>query len=584
MKRLLALAMVTALVLGLCACGSSQTAAPAATEAAPAATQAAAPAATEAAVPAATEAAPAAPEASNEGDAMKAMWYQAVGIDTMFESPWWDLQNLGVYGIFEGLVAQETDGATMKGVLATDWTVSDDGLTYTFNIRPNVKWHDGETLTSEEVALSLSAAAESPVVQIGKATLSMIEGAAAAAEAAAADPAAKATMISGITFDDTSVTVKITAVNKMFLTELANHKVLPMHIYKDIPLLDLKTLETYVGTGPYMINKVQFPDFYTVTAFPEYWGEQPGIKNMIFTSYIAGGNDAAVNAVITGDLDYVYGNAMNDIAVAKNITTQNPDTTFVIQSSTYNRKLFCNLFPREDGKTKADLQKKEVRQAFNLLLDKEAMASVYAGQAEALTTFVPNNNPLFNSDIPKFQRNVEEAKKLLDAAGFDYSQTYEVYTAYTDSSTTDLLSFMKQNFSEAGINLEFYQVDTGTWSTVSAGKNYDFFYGSNGATTNAVQQYEKVISTWSQDYGNKEGRAALYDADYSAWLATADESAARKYSDALQATLIDDCYQIPIYAMNTIVTYNNRVTVPADLLVYDNQQLRDWHWADWKLN
>lgn len=578
MKRLFACVMTAAMILGLCACSGSQTTAPASTTAAAAETTA--PAATT--VAAAETAAPVAEGESQ--DAMKVMWYQSLGIDTMFESPWWDLQNLGVYGIFEGLVAQENDGATMKGQLATDWTVSDDGLTYTFNIRPNVKWHDGETLTAEEVALSLSAAAESSVVQIGKATLSMIEGAAEAAEAAAADPAAKPAMISGITFDDTSITIRIKVANKMFLTELGNHKVLPMHLYKDIPLLDLKTLETYIGTGPYMIDKVQFPDFYTVKAFPDYWGEQPGIKGMILTSYAAGGNDAAVNAVITGDLDYVYGNAMNDIAVAKNITTQNPDTTFVIQSSTYNRKLFINQFPREDGKTKADLQKKEVRQAFNLLLDKEAMASVYAGQAEALTTFVPNNNPLFNSDIPKFQRNVEEAKKLLDAAGFDYSQTYQVYTAYTDTSTGDLLSFMKQNFSEVGINLEFYQADTGTWQTVSAGKNYDFFYGSNGATTNAVQQYEKVISTWSQDYGNKEGRAALYDADYSAWLATADESAARKYSDALQATLIDDCYQIPIYAMNTIVTYNNRVTVPADLLVYDNQQIRDWHWADWKIN
>lgn len=578
MKRLFACVMTAAMILGLCACSGSQTTAPASTTAAAAETTA--PAATT--VAAAETAAPVAEGESQ--DAMKVMWYQSLGIDTMFESPWWDLQNLGVYGIFEGLVAQENDGATMKGQLATDWTVSDDGLTYTFNIRPNVKWHDGETLTAEEVALSLSAAAESSVVQIGKATLSMIEGAAEAAEAAAADPAAKPAMISGITFDDTSITIRIKVANKMFLTELGNHKVLPMHLYKDIPLLDLKTLETYIGTGPYMIDKVQFPDFYTVKAFPDYWGEQPGIKGMILTSYAAGGNDAAVNAVITGDLDYVYGNAMNDIAVAKNITTQNPDTTFVIQSSTYNRKLFINQFPREDGKTKADLQKKEVRQAFNLLLDKEAMASVYAGQAEALTTFVPNNNPLFNSDIPKFQRNVEEAKKLLDAAGFDYSQTYQVYTAYTDTSTGDLLSFMKQNFSEVGINLEFYQADTGTWQTVSAGKNYDFFYGSNGATTNAVQQYERVISTWSQDYGNKEGRAALYDADYSAWLATADESAARKYSDALQATLIDDCYQIPIYAMNTIVTYNNRVTVPADLLVYDNQQIRDWHWADWKIN
>lgn len=513
------------------------------------------------------------------------MWVQAIGIDTMFESPWYDMQNLGLQGIYQGLVAMESDGVTVTGILATDWTVSDDGLTYKFNIRPNVKWHDGETLTPEEVAYSMSAAAVSPVCQIGSTTLRQIVGAAEAAEAAGANEAATVTLLPGITYDDTSVTCQLVSANKMFLIQLGEHRVLPMHLYMDRPLIDFKAFDTLIGTGPYKVDKVQFPDYYTAVAFEDYWGEQPGIKEMIMTSYYAGGDDAAINAMITGDLDIVYGNAMNDISVANNIVAQNPDATYAIQSSSYNRKLMFNFNDREDGKTKQDLKKKEVRQAFNMLLDKDALASVYAGQAEGLTTFVPNSNPYYNSDIPNFKRDVEGAKALLDAAGFDYSQVYDIYSYYTDQNTTDLLAYMKQNFADAGVQVEIHQVDTGTWATVSAGRNFDINYGSNGARTNAVQLYETVCGFFSQNRGLQEERSALYDADYKAWLATSDEAAARQYSDRLQASLLDFCDQIPVYAMNTIVTYNaKRLTVPENLFAFDNQTLRNWHWSEWKIN
>lgn len=525
-----------------------------------------------------------APAESSQEKVLRLMWHQGIGIDTMFESPWWDIQHLGAFMVFEPLVAQEPDGSTMAGVLASDWEISPDGLIYNFTIRDGVTWHDGTPLTAEAVAWSLSAAAQSPMSQIAGTTLKEIEGSDEATEAAAADANATAVMLSGITFDDHTVTVKLKAPDKMFLTQIAMHKVMPMHVYQNIPLAEMKGIETYVGTGPYCLDQVSFPDYYTLKPYEGYWGEQPGISKVLLTSYAAGGNDAAVNAMIVGDLDFVYGNAMSDIAVAENIVSQNPDTTYDIQSSTYNRKLILNLNERSDGKTKADLQKKEVRQAFNLLLDKDSLSSVYAGQAEPLTTFVPSNNPLYNSDIPVFTRDLELAKSLLNGADFDYSQTYELITGYTDQTTADLLGFVKQNFADAGVNVEVKILDTGTFSSMIAEGSFDISYGSNGSRTNAVQQYETVCSTFVQDWGHKEEREKLYDGDYKAWLASQDETAARQYSDALQVTLLDDCYQIPIYAMNTIVTYSKDLTLPQGLTTYDNLTVRNWHWEAWTLN
>ena len=48
--------------------------------------------------------------------------------------------------------------------------------------------------------------------------------------------------------------------------------------------------------------------------------------------------------------------------------------------------------------------------------------------------------------------------------------------------------------------------------------------------------------------------------------------------------MVDNCYQVPIYAMNTIVTYNTRVQLPEGLCNYDNLITRNWHWDEWALN
>jgi oligopeptide transport system substrate-binding protein len=61
--------------------------------------------------------------------------------------------------LFEGLLNQDAQGNPVPGV-ATDWTVSDDGLTYTFNLRPEAKWSDGTPVTAEDFVYSWRRAAD----------------------------------------------------------------------------------------------------------------------------------------------------------------------------------------------------------------------------------------------------------------------------------------------------------------------------------------------------------------------------------------------------------------------------------------
>ena len=81
-------------------------------------------------------------EQAAEDNVLRLMWDAQMGTDTIFESPWRDLQCLYPYMVFDSLFSYEADG-TIVYKLAESHTVSADGLVYTFTIRGGVTWSDG---------------------------------------------------------------------------------------------------------------------------------------------------------------------------------------------------------------------------------------------------------------------------------------------------------------------------------------------------------------------------------------------------------------------------------------------------------
>lgn len=107
----------------------------------------------------------------------------------------------------------------------------------------------------------------------------------------------EADTISGITSEGNTVTIKVTQPTAQFLKTISGVMILPAHLLSDVSWADMNAADYWtkpVGTGPYCINEVKFPDYFTVTRYDGYWGEPAGIKNAQFVSYAAGGNDAAV--------------------------------------------------------------------------------------------------------------------------------------------------------------------------------------------------------------------------------------------------------------------------------------------------
>ena len=532
---------------------------------------------------AAESAAPAGEDLSETGT-LKLAWVAGIGTDTMFESPFHDIKSLYPNMLFSTLVKIQSDG-TYSNDLATDYTVSDDGTVYTFKLNPDAKFTDGTPVTAADAAFSLNVATGFEKSWI-KNYLKSIKGTAAMADGSA-------TELEGVkVVDDNTLEITLDKADNTLLYGLAAMAVIPQHAFEGVALTDVPTNEAFwkkpFGSGPYVIDEVSFPNYFTMVRNDDYYGNKAGIKNVLFTSYDTGGNEAVVAATIAGDLDFIFGDAVNDSNTMSNITAQNTDITSVMIPSSYTRQFRFNLSGSSDGKYNEAVQDPKVREAFSLIVDKDTIAAFYGDQAVAATTMVNPKDKLYNTEIPAYKRDVEKAKQLLDEAGFDYSKPIRFLYYYDDQTTADIMEVLKQNFADAGVKFEPFLATGDLTSIIYDQKNWDINYSGGGSVADPIFGYQYMVpdgGNWDMLYGNVEERGNTYGKFYADYVGAKDEAAKKAAADALQKQEVTDNYDINIYNLNKLVGYNAaHLQFDTSILDADYQQQKAYKFDTWKLS
>jgi peptide/nickel transport system substrate-binding protein len=177
--------------------------------------------------------------------------------------------------IFEGLTRFAPDGSVIPG-LAESWDISEDGLTYTFNLREGVTFHDGSAMTAEDVVFSLDRARAEDSTNAQKPLFAGIESVEAV--------------------DDTTVVVTLTAPDGAFPFKMA---------WGDAVIVDPASAETNatnpVGTGPFRFSEWVQGDRVEIVRNDDYWGEPVALEAATF-QFISDPN-AAFAAMMSGDID-----------------------------------------------------------------------------------------------------------------------------------------------------------------------------------------------------------------------------------------------------------------------------------------
>lgn len=281
--------------------------------------------------------------------------------------------------IVQSTLVKYTSELNFENELAVDYKLSDDGLTWTFTIRNDAYFTDGEKVTADDVAFTLETAKASN----GSFDLTYIE--------------------SAVAQDETTVVITLSRPTSIFLNTLASVGIVPEHAYNDDYGMNP------IGSGPYKFVEWRPQEQIMFTANENYYGEAPDIKNVtvVFMS-----EDAALAAVKAGQVDVAY-------SVATLATTQvNGYHVEAIQSAD-NRGFTLPVLPDEGRTTQSGVPignnvtcNLEIRQAIAYAIDREHIADTvlngFGRPAYSENDGMPWNNP----DV-KIETDVEYAKKLL---------------------------------------------------------------------------------------------------------------------------------------------------------------------------
>jgi peptide/nickel transport system substrate-binding protein len=303
--------------------------------------------------------------------------------------------------VFDGLTANDDKGSIIPNV-AKQWAVSEDGKTYTFTLRENVKFIDGSELTAEDVAFTYTALCDPKYYGIYGNSFKALVGYRDYTEGSAKE-------VAGIKLiNKYEIAFSFTEARASLLYDFAIG-ILPKKFYDfkkgDIGVLEEKLLKP-IGSGAYKLNQYNIGKEILLERNPAYWKGQAAIPNITLKI-----SDDIMNAkgVITGDID--IGRVSTTIQNVKALKEAGFLELHLYDSNGYQ---YIGLNLRNEM-----FKDKKVRQALLYGLDRKAFIDAYYGGYG--TTY---NIPLakcswaYPKEINEYGYDKEKANRLLDEAGW----------------------------------------------------------------------------------------------------------------------------------------------------------------------
>ncbi|MFN7453769.1 MAG: ABC transporter substrate-binding protein [Pseudobdellovibrionaceae bacterium] len=319
--------------------------------------------------------------------------------------------------IYNTLVEFKHGSTEIEPALAQSWEISKDGLTYTFKLRPGVKWHTTEGFTStrdfnaDDVIFTFERQmkAEHPFHKVSNASYEYFNS------------MEMGKIIKSVTkIDDLTVEMKLSQMEAPFLANLAMDFASILSAEYGQKMLDAKTPEKVdtdpVGTGPFVFQSYQKDTMIRFKAFESYWKGKAKLDNLVFA--ITPDPSVRFQKLKAGECHLVAEPAPADLEAMKS----NP------KLKVYEKE-GLNVGYLAFNNEKAPFNKLEVRQAIHHALNRAAyLDSVYMGRAMVAKNPIPPTIWSYNEAVVDYDYNVEKAKELLKKAGFPNGFETELWT------------------------------------------------------------------------------------------------------------------------------------------------------------
>jgi ABC-type transport system substrate-binding protein len=349
----------------------------------------------------------------------------------------YDWQNWSVIkSIFDGLMDYKPGTTELEPDLAESYTVSDDGLTYTFKLRPGLKFHNGRAVTSADVKYSLERAVNPATQSPGGGYFGMIKGYEDVS-------GGKATELAGIaTPDDTTVVFTLTRPDATFLHLMAINfsYVVPR---EEVEKAGADWGKQPVGTGAFKFVEWIPGQRIALERNPDYFRQGvPYLDRLTFEF----GQDptVAVLRLKKGEVDIV-GDGIPPAQFAEVMADPANKDLIAAGEQLHTGYVTMNV-------TQPPFDNVKVRQAVNMAINKDRIVRLINNRGVPAVQALPPAMPAYNPDNKGYAYDPEGAKKLLAEAGAGDIAT-ELYAMNVDPNPR-IAQAIQQDLAAVGIKAE----------------------------------------------------------------------------------------------------------------------------------
>lgn len=370
------------------------------------------------------------------------------------------------HNVFETLLEYDHN-LELQPKLATEYSSSEDGLTWTFQLREGVKFHDGTDFNADAVVFNFERWMD-PKNEFHQGDFPYYPF-----------------LYGGFKGDENHLIESVRATGDHELEIKLKRKTAPFLSYLAISMFGIASpaaIEQYgsdlsehpVGTGPFMFEEWSRNSTITLVKNPNYWVEgKPYLDKLIYQ--VIPENASRLNALQTGEIDVLDGMNAGDTNVVEE--TQGLE---LLKRPSFNIGYMAFNMEKEP------FDDPLVRKAINLAIDKEEIVEAfYNGMADPATSPLPPSLWSHDEKLKKYDYNVEEAKKLLAEAGFKDGFKTELYTMSNPRpylpEPMKIAEAIQSDLAEIGITAEIVSMEWATYlEDTKNGKHSMAMYGWTG--------------------------------------------------------------------------------------------------------
>ena len=432
--------------------------------------------------------------------------------------------------------------------LALEWDVSDDATIYTFTLRQDAMWHDGEPVTSNDVVKTVRFIMTQATNINPARWISSLKGGQDFYDGVSDElPGVYAP-------DDFTVVFELVDTNVGWhLSATTDLQILPAHIFSGVAPEDIVEHhapawympELNIGSGPFKFVRAERDQFVELERNEDYYGGRPKLARIIFKNF--GAADTQFIALQKGELD--VWNVPQDF-YEQSLELDNVDIELVNRN--YIRVFLLNYESQI-------LSDKRVRQALAYAIDRVGICEgLYSGLCQPYNSYM-EMRPWVTDGLNQYEYNPEKAMELLAAAeadgAWDPDNVVRVNWYYSDALHQDIMAAIQQNLAAVGVETQLQFLEGTTATDTQKSCDFEMFYQGWGFSF--PEQYNSFFTDSERcttPWGDPDAQELFKQT-----ATTVDLEERMAIHDQIQTRLNDELPMMPFLQFIGPVAVNKRV-------------------------